>query len=85
MPATGLARSRGTTLADPHLAFEAVRIALERLGTDRAQSVLLFLTGHYARDPSTAITCAASCWFESASTVTVASATPLPLRATHEG
>jgi len=59
MPATGLARSRGSTLPDPHLAFEAVRSALSKLETDRASSVLLFLTGHFARDPSSAIHAAA--------------------------
>lgn len=59
MPATGLARSRGSTLADPHLAYEAVRQALERLGAERARSVLLFLTGHFSRDPAPAIHAAA--------------------------
>src|SRR5512141_765638 len=59
MPATGLARSRGSTLADPHLAQEAVRQALERLGAERAKSVLLFLTGHFSRDPTPAIHAAA--------------------------
>ena len=59
MPATGLARSRGSTLADPHLAHDAVRAALGKLGADRAQSVLLFLTGHFSRNPTAAIQAAA--------------------------
>ena len=59
MPATGLARSRGSTFADPHLAHEAVHQALERLGAERARSVLLFLTGHFSRDPAPAIHAAA--------------------------
>jgi len=59
MPATGLARSRGSTLADPHLAYEAVQQALERIGAERARSVLLFLTGHFSRDPVPAIHAAA--------------------------
>jgi small ligand-binding sensory domain FIST len=59
MPATGLARSRGSTLADPHLAYEAVQAALRKLAAARAQSVLLFLTGHFARNPTAAIHAAA--------------------------
>ena len=59
MPATGLARSRGSASPDPHLAFEAVRRALERMSAERAKSVLLFLTGHFSRDPAPAIHAAA--------------------------
>ena len=59
MPATGLARSTGSSFADPHLAHAAVSEALARLKADRAQSVVLFLTGHFARDPAPAIHAAA--------------------------
>ena len=59
MPATGLARSTGSSFADPHLAFTAVSEALSRLKAERAQSVLLLLTGHFARNPAPAIHAAA--------------------------
>jgi small ligand-binding sensory domain FIST len=59
MPATGLSRGAPSFAGDPRLAFEAVRIALDRLGATRAQSVLLFLTGHFARNPGPAIHAAA--------------------------
>src|SRR5215211_6999883 len=59
MPATGLRRSRGSMQPDPRLAHDAVSAALAKLGTDRALSVLLFLSGHYSRDPVPAIHAAA--------------------------
>jgi small ligand-binding sensory domain FIST len=59
MPATGLSRGASSSAGDPRLAFEAVRSALDRLGATRAQSVLLFLTGHFARNPGPAIHAAA--------------------------
>ena len=59
MPATGLARGAPSSAADPHLAAAAVQVALERLAADRARSVLLFLTGHFARNPEPAIHAAA--------------------------
>ena len=58
MPATGLRRGTSSS-ADPQLASAAVEIGLERLGTDRARTVLLFLTGHFARNPAPAIHAAA--------------------------
>ncbi|HET9122664.1 MAG TPA: FIST C-terminal domain-containing protein [Acidiferrobacteraceae bacterium] len=54
--ATGL--SHGAR-AHPEHAAVAVRRALERAGWSRAQSVLLFLTPHYARHPEAAIRAAA--------------------------
>ena len=54
--ATGL--SHGARPHPEHAAV-AVRRALERAGWARAQSVLLFLTPHYARHPETAIRAAA--------------------------
>ena len=59
MLATGLSRGAPATAGDPRLAFEAVKIALDRLGATRARSVLLFLTGHVARNPEPAIHAAA--------------------------
>lgn len=50
--ATGLARG---ARAEPALAAEAVKQALDRAGLDRARSVLLFLTPHFAPHPDTAI------------------------------
>lgn len=59
MPATGFARSDKGATADPHLAFEAVHSALEKLGASRARSVLLFLSGHFNKTPTPAIHAAA--------------------------
>lgn len=59
MAATGLARGRAGGDADPHLAFEAVSAGLRRQAATRARSVLLFLSGHFARDPIPAIHAAA--------------------------
>ncbi|MFS8086453.1 MAG: histidine kinase, partial [Acidobacteriota bacterium] len=59
MPATGLSRGLPSATGDPRLAFEAVQSALDRLGATRARSVLLFLTGHFARNPGPAIHAAA--------------------------
>ena len=59
MPATGLRRGTSSSGGDPQLAAAAVEIAMERLGTERAQTVLLFLTGHFARNPAPAIHAAA--------------------------
>jgi small ligand-binding sensory domain FIST len=59
MPATGLSRGLPSSVGDPRLAIEAVQIALDRLGATRARSVLLFLTGHFARNPEPAIHAAA--------------------------
>ena len=59
MPATGLSRGAPSAADDPRLALAAVQIALDRLGASRAQSVLLFLTGHFARNPGPAIHAAA--------------------------
>ncbi|MEP7085167.1 MAG: histidine kinase, partial [Betaproteobacteria bacterium] len=58
MPATGLRRG-ASSMADPQLASAAVEMALERLGSARARTVLLFLSGHYARNPAPAIHAAA--------------------------
>ena len=58
MPATGLRRGTSSA-ADPQLASAAVEMALERLGRERARTVLLFLSGHYARNPAPAIHAAA--------------------------
>ncbi|MEO8135036.1 MAG: FIST C-terminal domain-containing protein [Betaproteobacteria bacterium] len=59
MAATGLARGNQGGGADPQLAFRAVTAALRRQDAVRAGSVLLFLTGHFARDPIPAIHAAA--------------------------
>lgn len=59
MPATGLGRGAHSSAGDPSLASDAVKIALDRLGATRAQSVLLFLSGHFARNPGPAIHAAA--------------------------
>ena len=58
-PASGLARGEPNSAADPKLAFDAVRAALAKLKVDRARSALLFLTGHFARNPTPAIHAAA--------------------------
>jgi len=54
--ATGLARG---ARAEPRLAAQAVERALERAGLTRANSVLLFLTPHFAPSPETALRAAA--------------------------
>jgi len=54
--ATALARGRR---AEPQLAAEAVMRALEKAELDRANSVLLFLTPHFAPDPEPALRAAA--------------------------
>jgi hypothetical protein len=54
--ATGLARG---VRAEPRLAAEAVERALARAGLTRANSVLLFLTPHFAPSPETALRAAA--------------------------
>jgi small ligand-binding sensory domain FIST len=54
--ATGLARG---ARAEPRLAAQAVERALERAGLARANSVLLFLTPHFAPSPETALRAAA--------------------------
>lgn len=54
--ATGLARG---ARAEPRLAALAVERALERAGLTRANSVLLFLTPHFAPSPETALRAAA--------------------------
>ena len=54
--ATGLARG---ARAEPQLAAQAVERALERAGLTRANSVLLFLTPHFAPSPETALRAAA--------------------------
>lgn len=59
MPATGLARGDKGGSADPGLAADAVRIALAKLGSSRARSVLLLLTGHFSRSPLPAVHAAA--------------------------
>lgn len=59
MAATGLASGRAGDDADPQLAFRAVSAALRRQDATRAGSVLLFLSGHFARDPIPAIHAAA--------------------------
>jgi small ligand-binding sensory domain FIST len=59
MPATGLARGDPEGAADPRLAAEAVQAALAKLGTDRARTVLLLLSGHFNRNPLPAIHAAA--------------------------
>jgi small ligand-binding sensory domain FIST len=45
--------------AAPEHAANAVRLAMERAELDRVNSVLLFLTPHYARDPEPALRAAA--------------------------
>ena len=55
MAATGFACGARGDWPDPALAVRAVRAGLERQGAERAAGVLLFLTGHYARDPLPAI------------------------------
>ncbi|MDH4134227.1 MAG: FIST C-terminal domain-containing protein [Gammaproteobacteria bacterium] len=54
--ATGLARG---ARAEPTLAAEAVKQALDRANLDRARSVLLFLTPHFAPHPDAALRAAA--------------------------
>src|SRR4030066_417518 len=54
--APGLA---GGARAEPQLATLAVERALERAGLTRANSVLLFLTPHFAPSPETALRAAA--------------------------
>jgi hypothetical protein len=54
--ATGLARG---ARAEPRLAALAVERALERAGLTRANSVLLFLTPHFAPSPETTLRAAA--------------------------
>jgi len=54
--ATGLARG---ARAEPQLAALAVQRALERAGLTRANSVLLFLTPHFAPSPETTLRAAA--------------------------
>jgi len=54
--ATGLAQGRH---ADPALAAQAVRMAMDAAGLDIAQSVVLYLSSEYARDPHAAISAAA--------------------------
>jgi len=54
--ATALARGRR---ADPQLAADAVTRAMERAELSRANSVLLFLTPHFAPDPELALRAAA--------------------------
>ena len=59
MPATGLSRAESGTAAEPRLASDAVQSALLKLGARRAKSVLLFLSGHFNRNPAPAIHAAA--------------------------
>lgn len=54
--ATGLARG---ARAEPRLAAQAVERALARAGLERANSVLLFLTPHFAPSPESALRAAA--------------------------
>jgi len=54
--ATALARGRR---AEPQIAAQAVERALERAGLTRANSVLLFLTPHFAPNPESALRAAA--------------------------
>ncbi len=54
--ATGLAQDRHAT---PALAAEAVRMAMDAAGLEIAQSVVLYLSSDYARDPQPAIAAAA--------------------------
>ena len=56
LAASGLAHG---PRADPRLASEAVQYALDRLGTTRADTVILFLSAHFANDPQPAIVAAA--------------------------
>lgn len=50
--ATGLATAH---VAEPQLAAQAVRAAMEKAGLSIASSVLLFLTAEFARDPQPAL------------------------------
>lgn len=59
MPATGIATGGTNAGADPRLASDAVRQALAKVKTDRASSVLLFLSGHFNKQPASAIHAAA--------------------------
>jgi small ligand-binding sensory domain FIST len=54
--ATGLAQGRH---ASPALAVEAVRMAMDAAGLEIAQSVVLYLSSEYARDPQAALSAAA--------------------------
>ena len=59
MPATGLAHASKGEPADPRLAFDAVERALAKLRSSRARHVLLFLSGHFSKNPTPAIHAAA--------------------------
>ena len=59
MPATGLAHAPRGEPADPRLAFDAVHRALAKLRSSRARRVLLFLSGHFNKNPAPAIHAAA--------------------------